>query len=209
MTPCVVCLIASHRTAAMIIPQWSPGGRGLTILYRPSAKSYYSYCTYSPVFVYAHDVRSANRDNEYQRPELITKCWRPQYSRSSLIQIRLHCLSDSPSLCNIKFILSSSSLRALPGETLKRRKILACKLCESARSWVRSQNEGNSPMLSNYLGCVSSPVLTSCLWSKISASRLSGNCHTGIGECQILGQSNPASRLPSTKGNWSRISLPN
>jgi hypothetical protein len=40
---------------------------------------------------------------------------------------------------------------------------------------------------------------------KFSASRLSGNCHTEIGECQILGQSNPVSRLTSTKGNWSQI----
>jgi hypothetical protein len=64
-------------------------------------------------------------------------------------------------------------------------------------------------MLCNYLGTVSTPVSTSCLCGKLSASRLSGNCYTGIGECQILGQPNPASRLPSTKGNQSRISLAN
>jgi hypothetical protein len=32
---------------------------------------------------------------------------------------------------------------------------------------------------------------------------------TGIGEGQILGQQNPTLRVPSTKGNRSRISLPN
>jgi hypothetical protein len=64
-------------------------------------------------------------------------------------------------------------------------------------------------MLSNYLGNVSTPVPTSCLSGKFSASRLSGNCHTGIGKGQISGHSNPASGLPSTKENRSRISLPN
>jgi hypothetical protein len=48
-----------------------------------------------------------------------------------------------------------------------------------------------------------------CQQVAYSASRLSGNCHTGIGECQISGQSNLASRLPITKGNQSRISPPN
>jgi hypothetical protein len=72
-----------------------------------------------------------------------------------------------------------------------------------------AQQPGTSPMLSNDLVSVPTPVLTSCLKSTISASRLSGNCHTGIGECQILGQSNPALRLPITRGNWSKILLPN
>jgi hypothetical protein len=69
------------------------------------------------------------------------------------------------------------------------------------------RTRGNSPMFSSYLGSVSTPVWTSWLWSKFSASKLSGNCHTGIGECQISGQSNPAFCLPSTKANQSRISL--
>jgi hypothetical protein len=68
---------------------------------------------------------------------------------------------------------------------------------------------GNSPMLSNYTASVSTPVSTCCLGSKFSSSQFSGNCHIGIGECQLSGQSNPASGLPITKGNWSRISLPN
>jgi hypothetical protein len=59
-------------------------------------------------------------------------------------------------------------------------------------------------MLSNYLGFFST---TSCQQSKFSTCRFSDNCHTGMGECQISGQSNPASCLPSTKGNQGRIWL--
>jgi hypothetical protein len=66
-----------------------------------------------------------------------------------------------------------------------------------------------SSLLSNYLGSVLPPVSTCHILSKLSASRLSGNCHAGMGECQILGQSNPALHLLITKENESRISLPN
>jgi hypothetical protein len=64
-------------------------------------------------------------------------------------------------------------------------------------------------MGSNYFGSDSTPVSTSRLWRKFSVSRISGNRHTGIGECQISGQSNPTLPLPSTKGNRTRILLPN
>jgi hypothetical protein len=53
--------------------------------------------------------------------------------------------------------------------------------------WKSSIGESlgrNSPMWSNYLGSVLTPVSTSHLWCKLSASRLSGNCHTEIGVCQ-------------------------
>jgi hypothetical protein len=67
----------------------------------------------------------------------------------------------------------------------------------------------NSPMWSNYLSSLRTPVSTNHVWTKLSASRHSGNCLTEIGECQISVQSNPAARPTSTKGNRSRILLLN
>jgi hypothetical protein len=64
----------------------------------------------------------------------------------------------------------------------------------------------NQLLLNTYLGSVLTPVSSSRLcqqtfWQLPHSS-------TGIGKCQISGQSNPALRLPSTKGKRSRILLP-